>query len=65
MNCFFQSLIWLGRVAGAMEFVSLTNHRQGVLLFKDFEDDFELELWGKLTFAFAFHTGLKLARYPI
>ena len=64
MNCFFQSLIWLGRVAGAMEFMPFADDRQCILLFEDLKDHSELKVSSEFSFALAFHTGLNLARYP-
>ena len=63
VNCFFQSLIWLGRVAGAMQFIPLADSGQRVLFFEDFKHDFELEVSGKLALGLAFHTSLNLTRY--
>ena len=47
-----------------MQFVPLADSGQRVLLFEDFEHNFELEVSGKLALGLAFHTGLNLTRYP-
>lgn len=49
---------------GGMQFVPFADDGQRVFLFEDFKNDFEFEVGGKFAFCLAFHTGLKLARYP-
>lgn len=47
-----------------MQLMAFTNDRQRVFFFEGFKNHLAFEVGGKLSFGFAFDTGLSLARYP-
>ena len=62
-GCVHELFFPIADLAG-VQFVAFTDDGQCVLLFEDFQHNFELEVGGKFALGLAFHTGLNLARYP-
>ena len=62
-GCVHELFFPIADLAG-VQFVAFTDDGQCILLFEDFQHNFELEVGGKFALGLAFHTGLNLARYP-